>query len=375
MRLTIFKLLALALSSAFASTAAAQMVPVTDMGVEASIATTNTMLEQLSQANTQTGAATTEAINANGKILGNINQALANVFVSIAKGQEQVKQLRRNADLYDPTMGAKPQSSCGILSSTVAIAAGNKAKAAVVKKLNDIAEKHMERSKYMDPNEDMATDRGSRFLAVLEKEQALTAESGPISISGHDGLPADQNGEQAWLTLETKMVNMAVPNPVKLPPDSDNPNQSIASAIQNAPKRIQVDRQKMVGEIVTDFVSNRTKLYQADWVKKLVYKGEDGELQGVKDSILADLETGASKSDVETILNTYRLKNAAWVTHTSGTANEVGLARDSNIMQAQALEMLHGIYQESKRTNLLLAFMYAHNIEQSGPPAQHSPQR
>ena len=51
-----------------------------------------------------------------------------------------------------------------------------------------------------------------------------------------------------------------------------------------------------------------------------------------------------------------------------GKSNEVALLRDANLINAQQLQLLHRIHVEAKQTNLLLAYVYGHQIEQSGVP-------
>ncbi len=352
----------------------AQQVPVTDTGVQSAISSaSSTVANSLTQVNETVGTgskATVEAINANNKVLANINQALANALVQIAKTTETIQQSRRNADLYDPSMGAKPQSSCGVLSSTVAVSAGDTARHVVTSKLNNFSEKHLERSKYLPDDTSLLTDRSNRMRMLKEKEQALNAEVGPLSIVGDQGLPVTEDDNQSWVVLHTKMMNMAVPNPVNLPV-TEQDAEALSDdeiGIKTSANLIQIDRQEMVTEIISDSVAGRTKTYNADWVKALLYKSSNGELQGVSEEILADIDAGVSRTDIETILNTYRLKNPSWVTFTAARANEVGLARDRNIMQAQSLELQHSLLKEARRTNLLLAYIHAHQIEQSGPP-------
>ncbi len=187
-------------------------------------------------------------------------------------------------------------------------------------------------------------------------------------MADHAGLPVSDSSAPTWAMLHQKLLTMAVPSPVELPENVDDPNQSPLDAVANSKKIVQLNRQKFIGEIIADQISGRTKTYQSDWIRDLLFQAEDGSLIGADTSVLNELEDGVSKNDADRILSTYRLRNPEWVTHTSAQANEVGLMRDANLMQAQTLDLLHSLLAESRRTNQLLAFVYAHQIEQSGPP-------
>ncbi len=346
----------------------AQQVPVVDIQANAALSTLNAGIIQQTEAISIGAAATTEAINANGKILGNINQALANALVDLAKTTETIRQSRRNSDLYDPSMGAKPQSSCGVLSSTAAVAQGDNKRAEVKTNMDTVATNLLEASKN-SPAEESKSDRSAfRLRKQLTMELEIAEEHGVISMADHAGLPVSESSAPTWAMLHQKLLTMAVPNPVELPENVDDPNQSPLDAVSNSKKIVQLNRQKYIGEILSDQVSGRTKTYQSDWIRDLLFEAEDGSLVGADSSVLSQLEEGVSKNDADRILSTYRLRNPEWVTHTSAQANEVGLMRDGNLMAAQTLDLLHSILAESRRTNQLLAFVYAHQIELSGPP-------
>jgi hypothetical protein len=113
-----------------ASFGAVADVPVSDSGTQEAVAKVEGRLETMDEKFealleltelqvkiiSESGASNLEMLKSNSKALTNINQALANVIVGTAKGQSQAVEMRRNADLYDEKMGAKPSSACGVLS-------------------------------------------------------------------------------------------------------------------------------------------------------------------------------------------------------------------------------------------------------------------
>ncbi len=364
----ISKLLFLAVAPFLPISAMAQQVPVIDARVDASVNAVSQNISKQTEAMNSNASATTEAINASNKVLGTINQALANALVNMAKTAETIKQSRRNSELYDPSMGSKPQSSCGILSSTAAVANGDREREQIRKNLATVSTSLLETSKNSLPEENMSDRNAFRLKKQLIAEAQIEEVHGTIGLAEHSGIPVSEGMAPTWAVLHQKMLNMAIPNPVELPSNVDDPNQSPIDAVENAKKIAQLNRQKLIAELLADIVSGRTKTYQAEWVKDILFKAEDGTHIGADPSLLAELEKGVSKNDVDRILSGYRLRNPQWVTHTSGQANEVGLMRDANLMQAQALDLLHSILNESRRSNQLLTFIYAHRIEQSGPP-------
>ena len=362
MLLIIFKrLIPFLLMSAMAT---AQMVPVTDQGTTSAITSAagsiGTSVINLQNANASGNSATVAAINGNGKILTNINSVLANVMVGIARGQEQVKQVRQNADLYDPSMGAKAAGSCGVLSYTIATVAGKNLQTAVQAKNKTSSYTHINRSEYKnaaadDLNQDVATN----FMSVIDRERELAETYGEVGVTDSSGLPAKNT--EAWGLLNNKMTHMAVPLSEDINPNDPD--------IINAPKYIQMERQKMVAGIINEHVADRTKVYSSEWIKDLMVSLSGGEdYSGLDASVLEDIDSVVSRNDSLEILSTFRMKSPNWLLVTGGSTNEIGLARDSNIMQAQQLELLNEILKELKQGNLLLAYTYAHNIEVSGPP-------
>ena len=364
MRLIISKAFCALAMMQFMPMAKAQ-VPVTDPGVSSAVAalsgTNQAGFQQLAQSNAMGNSAMVEAISGSNKVLSNINQVLANVMVDVAKGQMQVAHARQNAELYDPTMGGKPESSCGVLSYATASTAGKKVQEQVENKAKSVSYSHIERYKYKEEGsgDDIKNEAATNFLRTMEAEN-LTAENGlDIKMAGFEGLPLDD--KQSWLRLSNKMTHVAIPKPV----DITGKN----TVVEKAGKTIQAERQKMIADIIGEHVSDRTKVYNTGWIKELITSiSESGDLSGLDSSVIENLEKGVSKDEARTILSTYRIKSPGWVLYTTAKANEVGLARDANIMQAQQLEILNDIYQQNKRTNLLLNFIYAHGIEQSGSP-------
>lgn len=352
-------------------------VPVTDMGTNAAVNAVNTTLQQVNQSVGMSGQAVAEAVSANEKAMTNLNQTLANIITASARAQASTAEMRRNADLYDPSMGAKARPSCGMMAATSSLRAGDQARELVAMKAQDISEKHVTRSAYMERGEDMNTDRGAR-LVTLDNQKKIVSESyGSEAISTYSTTslptsPADGDGPIAWQVVQNSMVNMAVPNPISITPEERAAGVTQKGAASVGPKLIQEERQKMVADAVADYVADRAATYDSSFVMPLLEATDANQLPFDRGS-LKDLTTGhVGRLEAMRILSTFRLRDAAWIAQTTGAANETGLLRDQNLMMAQMIELQYEIAREAKRTNLLLANIYGHAIEQSGAPKNYT---
>jgi len=183
-----------------------------------------------------------------------------------------------------------------------------------------------------------------------------------------EGLPMDSEvDDDVWVVVHAKMMNMAVPTPVQIDDTSEDLDQPISDIIQNSAKLIQIDRQEMINDVISANVASRTKVYDASWVRSMGFEGET-DIIGIPQRVLDEIDQGISETDTFRILSNYRLTNPQWMTTTMGKSNEVALLRDANLINAQQLQLLHRIHLEAKQTNLLLAYVYGHQIEQSGVP-------
>jgi len=361
---------------------AVAQVPVTDKGTKEEIVKVDKRLEvmderlevllELTQLQvkviSESGQSNLEMLKSNSKALTNINQALANVIVGTAKGQSQAVEMRRNADLYDEKMGAKPSSVCGVLDATIAISSGEQKQGETSAKMTELGQAYIERSRYLSPDQTLEGDRAVRVLALRKREQDIEAVVGPLSVISDKGLPMKgEANDDVWVVLHAKMMNMAIPTPVQIDDTSEDLNQPISEIIQNSAKLIQIDRQEMINDVISENVASRTKVYDASWVKGMGFEGENNTI-GIPQRVLDEIDQGISETDTFRILSNYRLTNPQWMTTTMGKSNEVALLRDANLINAQQLQLLHRLYVESKQTNLLLAYVYGHQIEKSGVP-------
>jgi len=365
-----------------ASFGAVADVPVSDSGTQEAVAKVEGRLETMDEKFealleltelqvkiiSESGASNLEMLKSNSKALTNINQALANVIVGTAKGQSQAVEMRRNADLYDEKMGAKPSSACGVLSATVAINAGEERKGKASAKMVELGQAYIERSRYLSADESLEGDRGVRVMELRQRERAIESVIGPLSVVSDEGLPMDSEvDDDVWVVVHAKMMNMAVPTPVQIDDTSEDLDQPISDIIQNSAKLIQIDRQEMINDVISANVASRTKVYDASWVRSMGFEGET-DIIGIPQRVLDEIDQGISETDTFRILSNYRLTNPQWMTSTMGKSNEVALLRDANLINAQQLQLLHRIHLEAKQTNLLLAYVYGHQIEQSGVP-------
>ncbi len=352
-------------------------VPVTDKGSHKMLESMDERLEVIQELMDlqvkvmgESGTSTLEMLKSNNKAMSNINQALANVMVGTAKGQSQAIEMRRNADLYDANMGAKPSSACGVLSASLAVSHGSDTQKRTKSKMKQLGEAYIERSRYLSPTESLAGDRGIRVLQLRKREREIEAAVGPLSVMSDEGLPiSDAVSDDVWVVMHAKMMNMAVPTPVQLTETSEDLDQPLADAIDNSAKLIQVDRQEMINDVISQHVASRIKVFDASWIKSMAFTSKNGTI-GIPQRVLNEINTGISETDTFNILSNYRLQNPEWITTTMGKSNEIGLLRDANLIGAQQLQLLNKLYQQSKQTNLFLAYIYGHQIEQSGAPRQ-----
>jgi len=357
-------------------------VPVSDKGTQKEIGKVDKRLETIDERLealleltdlqvkiiSESGTSNLEMLKSNSKALSNINQALANVIVGTAKGQSQAVEMRRNADLYDEKMGSKPNSACGVLSATVAISSGEERKGRASAKMTELGEAYIERSRYLSSDETLEGDRGVRVMELRQRERAIESVVGALSVVSDKGLPMDSEvDDDVWLVVHAKMMNMAIPTPVQIDDTLEDLDQPISSIILNSAKLIQMDRQKMINDVISANVASRTKVYDASWVKGMGFEGETDTI-GIPQRVLDEIDQGISETDTFRVLSNYRLSNPEWMTTTMGKSNEVALLRDANLINAQQLQLLHRIHVEAKQTNLLLAYVYGHQIEQSGVP-------
>lgn len=349
-------------------------IPVIDQSVAAQVGSLSGIVQSngqtLSDAIKAVGTQISGSLQQQNAVQGNINEVIARAMVDIEKEKATLEIKRANAELYDPSMGAKARSSCAVYKAAASQRTGNQGRKAVLQQLRNLSKLHLERAVFREAGTDGDAVDSSRVIQQMDRVKAVERadptgkilnvfSTGPVTTEVADG------GTVEYEALVTKMVNLAIPKPVEVDPGYDRPGQSVAEAKRNAPKVIKLERQKMITEILDSHAADRVAVYDTTWVNDYLSHSSGGADGEGATSAVAGIGTQTNRLTAMKILNKHRINDEQWLLHTTGVANEAGLARDNNLMMAQILSTMQDQYEETRQVKLIMTYLYALALENS----------
>jgi hypothetical protein len=349
-------------------------VPVHDTLTNQTIVSMNTNLLRQTNTIADSGNQVTAAIN-------NLAKQNANLIGEQSKAIQESQQLvygleqkRRNADLYDPRLGAKVNGGCSNYYRAKTLISGQISKKQIYKRSVDLALENNERERYSSPNENVMAANSNRIINQLSLMRKMRAKENK-SQTNKDGVLVETWGESLSNTPdpETKISPYAAaviqntilsnPFPDRIPANYDEPNQPAAKSIQNARAMVKIERFMVADKIRMHLLSNQNPVFDKNWGRYMYSVGENGDEIKKANFGTAEKQGWAAALAAS---NRARAFDPDWVRYTSNSANEAALLRDNNLMMANVLLSLQELVDQESMQTKLTADMYTLLVEQYG---------
>lgn len=337
------------------SSAMALPIPVDDKQTQARIV-------ELKQSVNSGAKATIDALNNVNTVNGNLSDALSAVQQRDAKSALVADELRRNADLYDASMGAAGTEGCRIYKEALVYSSVNKVLSKKKARSAYAGELHNRRSAFrVSESEDSNISSSTNILKVDEKialakkrmEQLPNGDTDAFLIEspvGFDVDPLTGESEEADL-LEAKLLQISNPFPITLPRGYGDSDGLVKDVVRDSSYNIQLSRQDIVARSLTSMVNDKKRVFP------------DSETEGEFISLAEKLKRQSLKRKVD----------AYSITEMETKKNAIGVAKDTASILMDMLELQYYSYQEVRQSRLMLTLILQQHNEKNGYPELYKP--